>query len=135
MHGSHPRSFYGLDGDNGTANDLAAIQGGVGLISLFKVVPTGNGLRDTDLPTGRQRQQLRQVGADGYQLLEWVKTADTSLGLSDLPALEALRRIWLQQYYCCTVPGRETLRWRTGDEQRLDELADAGQIRVHVCLQ
>ena len=33
--------------------------------------------------------------------------------LRDLPALEALRRIWLQQYYRCTVPGREVLRWRT----------------------
>jgi transposase len=27
-----------------------------------------------------------------------------------------LRRIWLQQYYRCTVPGLEVLRWRTGDE-------------------
>ena len=59
----------------------------------------------------------RQVGADGYQLLAWVQTADTSLGLSDLPALEALRQIWIQQYYHCTVPGLEALRWRTGDEQ------------------
>jgi transposase len=53
----------------------------------------------------------RQVGADGYQLLAWVQSADTSLGLSDLPALEALRRIWLQQYYRCTVPGLEALRF------------------------
>src|SRR5918998_1757768 len=30
--------------------------------------------------------------------------------------LEAMRRIWLQQYYRCTVPGLEVLRWRTGDE-------------------
>jgi transposase len=37
-------------------------------------------------------------------------------GLRDLPALEALRRIWLQQYYRCTVPGLEVLRWRTEDE-------------------
>jgi transposase len=59
----------------------------------------------------------RQIGADGYQLLEWVRTADTALGLCQLPALEALRRIWLQQYYRCTVPGREEIRWRTGDEQ------------------
>jgi len=59
----------------------------------------------------------RQVGADGYQLLAWVQIADTSLGLRTLPALEVLRRIWVQQYYRCTVPGRETLRWRTADEQ------------------
>jgi transposase len=59
----------------------------------------------------------RQTGRDGYQLLEWVQAADTSPSLRDLPALEALRQIWLQQYYRCTVPGLEDLRWRTGEEQ------------------
>jgi transposase len=59
----------------------------------------------------------RQIGADGFQLLAWVQTADASLGLRDLSALEALRQIWLQQYYRCTVLGLETLRWRTSDEQ------------------
>ena len=79
------------------------------------------GLRSdqTRLPKDASKREAlaRQVGADGYQLLAWVQTADTSPGLSDLPALEALRQIWLQQYYRCTVPGREALRWRTGDEQ------------------
>jgi transposase len=79
------------------------------------------GLRSdqTRLPKDASRREAlaRQVGADGYQLLAWVQTAATSLGLSDLPALEALRQIWLQQYYRCTVPGLEALRWRTGDEQ------------------
>jgi hypothetical protein len=46
-----------------------------------------------------------------------VRAADPALGLQDRPALEALRRIWLQQYYRCTVPGLEAVRWRTGDEQ------------------
>jgi transposase len=67
--------------------------------------------------TSKREALARQVGADGYQLLAWVQTADTSFGPRDLPALEALRRIWLQQYYLCTVPGLETLRWRTSDEQ------------------
>jgi hypothetical protein len=53
--------------------------------------------------TSKREALARQVGADGYQLLAWVQTADTSLGLRDLPALEALRQIWLQQYYRCTV--------------------------------
>jgi transposase len=65
-----------------------------------------------------QREALaRQVGADGYQLLEWVRLPESPPGLWDLPALEALRRIWLQQYYRCTVTGLEALRWRTRDEQ------------------
>jgi transposase len=67
--------------------------------------------------TSKREALARKVGADGYQLLAWVQTADTALGLSDLPALEALRQIWLQQYDRCTVLGLEALRWRTGDEQ------------------
>jgi transposase len=59
----------------------------------------------------------RQVGADGYQLLEWVSRPESPPGVLELTALEALRRIWLQQYYRCTVPGLEALRWRTSDEQ------------------
>jgi transposase len=59
----------------------------------------------------------RQIGADGYQRLARVRATDPSLGLRELPALEARRRIWLQQYYRCTVPGLDAWRWRTGDEQ------------------
>jgi transposase len=39
----------------------------------------------------------RQVGADGDQLMEWVFANDSPAGLRDLPALEALQRIWLPQ--------------------------------------
>ena len=59
----------------------------------------------------------RQIGVDGYQLLDGVWTADNAPYLRDLPALEALRRIWIQQYYRCTVSGLEDVRWRTVDEQ------------------
>ena len=79
---------------------------------------TRYGLRSdqTRLPKDASKREAlaRQVGADGYQLLEWVRAVDPALGVRELPALEALRRIWVQQYYRCTVPGRETLRWRTG---------------------
>jgi transposase len=37
-----------------------------------------------------------QVGADGYQLLEWVRLPESPPGVWELPGLEALRRIWLQ---------------------------------------
>ena len=82
---------------------------------------TRYGLRSDQarLPKDASQRELlaRQIGADGYQLLEWVRAMDPALGWQDLPALEALRRIWLQQYDRCTVPGREELRWRTGNEQ------------------
>jgi Transposase DDE domain len=79
------------------------------------------GLRSdqTRLPKDASKREslARQIGADGFQLLEWVQAADPSPGVRELPALEVLRQIWLQQYYSCTVSGREELRWRTSDEQ------------------
>jgi transposase len=82
---------------------------------------TRYGLRSDQarLPKDASKREAlaRQVGADGYQLLAWVQTADTPFRLKELPALEALRQIWVQQYYRCTVPGLETLRWRTSDER------------------
>jgi len=71
------------------------------------------------LPTDASRREAlaRQIGADGYQLLDWGVTAESPSGLRDLPALEALHRIWVQQYSRCMAPGYEALRWRTGDEQ------------------
>jgi transposase len=78
------------------------------------------GLRaeQTRLPKDASTREAlaRQIGADGYPLLDWVAAPESPPDLRDLPALEALRRIWLQQYYRCTVPGLEVLRWRTGDE-------------------
>jgi transposase len=71
------------------------------------------------LPKDASKRELlaRQIGADGYQLLEWVRLPESPPGVCERPAVEALRRIWLQQYYRCTVPGLEVLRWRTGNEQ------------------
>jgi transposase len=47
------------------------------------------GLRSdqTRLPKDASKREVlaRQVGADGYQLLAWVQTADTSSDLRDLP--------------------------------------------------
>jgi transposase len=67
--------------------------------------------------TSKRTAFARQIGAEGYLLLDWVLLPESPPGLRALPGIEALRRIWLQQYYRCTVPGREELRWRTGDEQ------------------
>ena len=79
------------------------------------------GLRSdqTRLPkeTSKREALAQQVGADGSQLLDGVGAAERAPYLRDLPALEALRQIWLQQYSRCTVPGCEALRWRLTDEQ------------------
>ena len=82
---------------------------------------TRYGLRSDQarLPKDASKREAlaHQIGADGFQLLAWVLTAETAPSLQALPALEALRQIWVQQYYRCTVPGLEALHWRTSDEQ------------------
>jgi transposase len=65
-----------------------------------------------------KREALAQLlGADGYQLLEWVMAPETPECLRDLPAIETLRQVWIQQFYRCTIPGHETLRLRSLDEK------------------
>lgn len=64
-----------------------------------------------------QREALAlQVGADGYALMDAIFDGDAASHLRYLPDLEVMRRIWLQQYYRCTAPGLEDMRWRGDDE-------------------
>ena len=57
------------------------------------------------------------IAADGYQLMAWVRAPDAPPAARHLPALEALRQIWIQQFYCCTIPGAEALCWRSVDDE------------------
>ena len=57
-----------------------------------------------------------QTGADGYALMDAVYRADEARHLRQLPAVEGMRRMWMQQYYRCTEPGLEEVRWRQTDE-------------------
>jgi transposase len=53
------------------------------------------------LPAGatKRAELAEQYGRDGFRLLEAVTAAAAPGWLRQLPALEALRRIWIQQYY------------------------------------
>ena len=65
-----------------------------------------------------QRETLAvQIGADGYTLMDTVLGHDAARHLRPLPALEVLRCVWLQQYYRCTEPGMEEMRWRGPNER------------------
>jgi transposase len=57
------------------------------------------------------------IGTDGYQLMEWAFAPSAPHAVRQLPALDILRRIWVQQFYRCTIPGAEELRWRSSDEE------------------
>ncbi|MFC6667960.1 transposase [Deinococcus radiopugnans] len=56
---------------------------------------------------------LLQLGADGKELLEAVLAQDAPRWLCELPAIQILWRVWLQNFTPTEVG---TLRWRTNDE-------------------
>ena len=58
-----------------------------------------------------------QIGVEGYALLDAIFGRDDARHLRQLPMLEILRQIWVQQYYRCTEPGMEAMRWRGPDER------------------
>ena len=55
-----------------------------------------------------------QIGADGGRLLRAVYAPDAPLWLREVPAVQALRAIWVQQYYTPEEDGR--VRWRTEED-------------------
>ena len=66
-----------------------------------------------------------QVGEDGYQLLEWVYEVDTPQDVRAHPAVEVLRRVWVQEYY----RDEDQTHWRKPDnsppgEQRIQSPYD-----------
>ncbi|HEX2186293.1 MAG TPA: IS1182 family transposase [Chloroflexota bacterium] len=64
------------------------------------------------LPKGEaERQALaEQIGRDGFRLLAAIYAPEAPAGLRALPAVEALRQVWLQQFY---APGEDgATRWR-----------------------
>jgi hypothetical protein len=54
-----------------------------------------------------------RIGVDGHQLWAAVTSPDAPTGLADLPALQVLRQVWVQQFHR-TSDG--SLRWRDTDD-------------------
>lgn len=61
---------------------------------------------------GRREQQMQCYGEDGLYLLDAIFATATPFWLRQIPAVETLRRVWVQQYYCCD----QGIRWRTVEE-------------------
>jgi transposase len=55
-----------------------------------------------------------QIGTDGMQLLQYVYAAAAPSSLRDLPAVQLLRQVWMQQFYAVT--DAQPLRWRTAED-------------------
>lgn len=68
--------------------------------------------------TEAERQALVQtIGQDGYSLLSALYADATPAWLRQLPAVQTLRQVWLQQFYRCDDTAAPVVRWRTADEQ------------------
>jgi transposase len=74
----------------------------------------GPRVEDLRLPkTEKQRQaHARRIGLDGYSLLDDIYRGESPSWLQQLPAIEVLRRVWVQQYYRTETE----MRWRTTED-------------------
>jgi transposase len=66
--------------------------------------------QDYRLPSGREeREELAaMIGSDGQCLLSFIDAGDAPAWLRELPAVQTLRRVWLQQFYADEF----AMRWR-----------------------
>jgi transposase len=67
--------------------------------------------------TSKRQALALTIGADGYQLMDWLWQDSNAKPLFELPAVEILRQIWMQHFYRCTEPGMEEIRWRDTADQ------------------
>ena len=74
----------------------------------------GPRVEDYRLPKSEALRQAhaRQIGLDGYSLLDDIYAEDASGWMRQLPAVETLRRVWVQQYYRTETE----VRWRSGED-------------------
>lgn len=75
----------------------------------------GHRIEDYRLPQSKDDRLglATQIGADGLRLLQALDAAATPEWLRRIPAVQTLRRVWLQNYTWATPA---TLRWRADDE-------------------
>lgn len=70
----------------------------------------GKRIEDSRLPSSKEKREeyAQQVGRDGFALLSALYEQDASAWLVRLPAVDVLRRVWLQQYYI----QQDKVQWR-----------------------
>lgn len=68
------------------------------------------------LPKAKDERQAlaEQIGADGAAVLDALSAVDAPPWLRDVPAVQTLRRVWIQQYHA--VDPEHPMRWRASDE-------------------
>lgn len=90
---------------------------------------------DRRLPKGaeKRRVEAERIGVDGFELLEAIGAGDSPSWLRELPAVETLRQVWLQNY----LRTPDGVRWRRSKEEglppasrRIDSPTDADSRRA-----
>jgi len=68
------------------------------------------------LPEGKEKRYTlaAQVGTDGRELLSQLYDASAPTWLRDVPAVQILRQVWLQQFYA--VDPMEPMGWRVAED-------------------
>jgi transposase len=79
-------------------------------------------LDDHRLPNSKQarKTEAETIGKDGYELLDTILFGDAPCWLREVPAVQTLRRVWVQNYV------REqdgSVRWRTPEEEGIPPAA------------
>lgn len=74
----------------------------------------GRRFDDYQLPQGKPERYVlaETIGADGFRLLDAVYAPEAPLFLRELPAVQVLRAIWIQQFYAPNGP----IRWRIAED-------------------
>jgi transposase len=54
---------------------------------------------------------IQQIGQDGFNLLKWVREEEAPTWLKEIPAVEILRKVWIQQFYI----EEEKICWRSNN--------------------
>jgi transposase len=72
-------------------------------------------LDDHRLPKSKEDRQAEaeRIGADGHELLDAVLSEEAPRWLRETPAIEVLRRVWVQNFF---YDKDGTVRWRTAEE-------------------
>lgn len=60
----------------------------------------------------KQEALADQIGQDGWELLQWVQQEEALPWLREIPAVEVLRQVWVQQF--CRQD--EQIHWRSNDQ-------------------
>ncbi len=72
-------------------------------------------LDDEKLPKSKEArlQEGERIGADGHELLDDLLSEDAPRWLREVPAVETLRRVWVQNFF---HDQKGNVRWRTAEE-------------------